>query len=711
MRFAVNPFFLLYFSSNFSSKFYYRLQDHLLGLSDLRTTSRSSNNDYHPVFNAWKASRRTAGRDASLITPGTQRPLSLANARLALFICQECAMDFIGAIWALNPVRTTAMLLVNIIRSLFPAFRGYSQALIVDELQTLIASGTFTWTRLLYLSFGELVRRFFEGLLEHFATKNETIVTESARFFVEYQQLEKRIRLDVPTLADPDVRDLLQESELFTRSFNGGGFGLLSPLDFVHVFALLTEIASHLFLIYSLTSSTTHVGILMFSVISAMLPYLLAWCHNPHDLGDSQYSRREIRAADRQERMRNLAYSEAHRPEISLFGLGDWILKSWSRARSIVLESERLRQTSDFSLFLNTNFSDLVIVLQNVPYAILLRSPAASLGSLTLYRTSVQSLVYALRSLLATTRMAFQGIFLMSAFSAAMKLKPILQPKEDEIVKYKTAQGGASIHVKELSFTYPGCAEPALRNVSLDLEPGESLAIVGHNGSGKSTLAKILLRVIDFDKGTLMVNGVDIRRYNPDDYHHHLTAVFQGFSKFNFTIQKNVGLGNVDKINHRPTIEQAMRLAEANAMVDSLPSGLETKLQTPGFESIPYPGNNVTLSHLHGLSGGEWQRIAIARAFMRASEPDVDLMIFDEPTSSLDPHAQNSIFDNIDKLSKSLDGERIKTVIYITHRLPTARRADKIAMMENGTITEFGTHQELMRKDAAYANLYRASLC
>jgi len=441
-----------------------------------------------------------------------------------------------------------------------------------------------------------------------------------------------------------------------------------------------------------------------------MLPYLIAWCSNPHDLSDSQYSRREIQAADRQERMRNLAYSEAHRPEIVLFGLGDWILKSWSRARSIVLESEQLRQTSEFSLFLNTNFSDLIVVLQNVPYAILLRSPAASLGSLTLYRTSVQSLVYALRSLLATIRMAFQGIFLMSAFSAAMKLKPILQPDEDETVQYKSAQRGASIHVRGLSFTYPGCTEPALQNVSLDLEPGESLAVVGHNGSGKSTLAKILLRVIDFDKGTLMVNGVDIRRYNPDDYHHHLTAVFQGFSKFNFTIQKNVGLGNVDKINHRPTIEQAMRLAEANAMVDSLPSGLETKLQSPGFEPISYPGNNISLPHLHGLSGGEWQRIAIARAFMRATEPDVDLMVFDEPTSSLDPHAQNSIFDNIDKLSKSLDGERIKTVIYITHRLPTARRADKIAMMENGTITEFGTHQELMRKNAAYANLYRASI-
>lgn len=712
MRSAIN-----YFSSPFSSNMQYKLHDYLIDLieytRDFKTRAnlfKPSGDDQDVVFNAWKASRRTVGQNGLPVTPGGQRALTLANARLALLICQECAVDFIGAIWALNPVRTATMLLVNIIRSLFPAFRGYSQALIVDELQALIASGNYTWTRLLSLSLTELVRRLLEGLLEHFAAKNDTIVMESARFYVEYQQLEKRIRLDVPTLADPDVRDLLQESELFTRSFSGGGFGLLSPLDFVHIFALMTEIASHLFLIYSLTSGTTHVGILLFSVISALLPTVLACCGNSHSLGDSQYSRQEIRAADRQERMRNLAYNDAHRPEIALFGLGEWILKSWSRARKIVLESEQPRRASEFSFFVDVNFSDLVNVLQNVPYAILLRSPSASLGSLTLYRTSIQSVIYTSRSLVATIRMAFQGIFLMSAFSASMRLKPRLEPKEDETLRYKSTQNGAGFQVRGLSLTYPGCSEPALRNVNFDLAPGESLAIVGHNGSGKSTLAKVLLRIIDFDQGTLMVNGIDIRRYNPDDYHHHQTAVFQGFSKFNFTVKKNVGLGNVDKINHRPTIEQAIRLAEAHVITDSLPRGLQTKLQSPGFESIPYPGNNFSTPHLHGLSGGEWQRIAIARAFARASEPDVDLMIFDEPTSSLDPHAQNSIFDNIEKLSRSPTGERIKTIIYITHRLPTARRADKIAMMENGTIVEFGTHQDLMRNNAAYANLYRASI-
>jgi ABC-type multidrug transport system fused ATPase/permease subunit len=124
------------------------------------------------------------------------------------------------------------------------------------------------------------------------------------------------------------------------------------------------------------------------------------------------------------------------------------------------------------------------------------------------------------------------------------------------------------------------------------------------NITGKSTLAKILLRIIEFDEGLLQVNGVDIRRYNPDDYHRHLTAVFQNFSKFNFSAKKNVGLGNVEKLGSRPAIEKAIQLAEANAIIESLPHGLRTILDTPGFESVSYPGMPSSSQH-HGLSGGE----------------------------------------------------------------------------------------------------------
>ncbi|RDB20513.1 Subtilin transport ATP-binding protein SpaT [Hypsizygus marmoreus] len=679
----------------------------------LSTSRRPARKGPETIYDAWLASRTLPGHKDSYLVAGAQRQLSLANARLAFCtILQECVFDFFKKLWGLNPVRTTLMMSLNIVRSLFPAFRGYSQAMIIDELQSLIASGSFTWSRLVCLISTELLRRIVEGLLDSFAFSNENVVLDSARFFVEYQQLEQRVRLDVPTLADPIVRDLLQESDLFARSFSGGGFGLLSPLDFVRILSLTTEIISHILLVISLTRGATHLGVLLLSVFSATLPFLATWFSFASHQAEHPFNAREARAAERHERMRNLAYSDVHRPEIALFGLGDWILKSWTNARKIVLSSEQPSTLRDSSLLSQLNLSDFMFALQNIPLVLLMQSSSASLGSLTLYRSSIQSVVFACGNLIRTTKMAFQGIFLMSAFCASMKLKPRLQPKDEDMVAYNPLPGGVSIEVSGLSYTYPGSSEPALKNINLSVAHGESLAIVGFNGSGKSTLAKVLLRILDFDRGTLQVNGVDIRRYHPDEYHRHLTAVFQGFSKFNATVKENVGLGHVVRMAQRSAVEKAIHLAEADAIVESLPHGLRTILETPGFETVSYPGmsNHLPTAQNHGLSGGEWQRIAIARAFMRASQPEVDLLLFDEPTSSLDAYAQNQIFDTIDKISRSPSGAKTKSVIFITHRLSTARRADKVAMMENGTISEFGTHQELIQRNGSYAALYRASI-
>ncbi|KAJ7667692.1 P-loop containing nucleoside triphosphate hydrolase protein [Mycena polygramma] len=677
------------------------------------TTSEKVSVTPQSAYNAWLASRILPGGER--LVPGAHRKFSLFNVQLAYLILRTSAFDFFSHIFSLHPVRTMLMMALNIVRSIFPAFRGYSQALIIDELQSLVISGNFTWSRLLHLVATELVRRIFESVLDTFAASNETVVMDSARFYVEYVQMEQRIRLDIPTLADPVVRDLLQESDLFARSFSGSGFGLLSPLDFIHIISLVTELVSHVLLILSLTGGATHYGVLLLSIFSATLPLFVTWfgCPQPHS--ETLYTPREARAADRQEKMRNLAYNDAHRPEIELYGLGPWILKTWASARKVVLDSEN-ENLRDSSLVSKLNFSDVLFALQNcsmyIPLVLLLQTSSASLGSLTLYRSSIQSVILTSRNLLATSRMVFQGIFFMSAFCAGMNLKPQLQPNEEDTLCYRPSPNGASITARGLSYTYPGCSEPALKDVNFTLQPGETLAIVGYNGSGKSTLAKIVLRIMDHDLGSLLINGHDIRRYDPGDYHQHLTAVFQGFSKFNTTVRENVGLGRVEKMRSRTSIETAIHLAEADGVVNSLPYGIRTLLETPGFESMSYSGCAPS-SRQHGLSGGEWQRLSIARAFMRANEPQVDLLLFDEPatTSSLDAHAQNQIFDTIDKLSRSpITGERIKSCIFITHRLSTARRADKVALMKDGTISEFGTHDELLQRDGAYAALYRASV-
>ncbi|KAG1715966.1 hypothetical protein ID866_1190 [Astraeus odoratus] len=575
------------------------------------------------LLQAWLASRvlpdLSYGRRGTYLIPGAQRPINETNIRLALTISRACVFDLVKALWGLHPVRTTLMMVLHIIRAFFPAFRGYSQAMIVDELQTLLSSGCFSWARFLRLLVAEICRRAAETAIDSFAvdlrTSNETIVQESARFYVEYQQIAQRLRLDIPTLADPVIHDCLQESDLFVRSFNGmGGFGLLSPFDFIQVLALVSELGSHLLVLLSLTGGSANMGTLLLSILSAFFPIFMSRWSSAHAVSESACTTEEARTAERQERLRNLAYNDSHRPEVLLFGLGPWILQSWANTRRAMMYHDRMSPSSQLTLpqLLNQiNVSDLLFAIQNIPLLLMFQTSSASLGSLALYRSSIQAVVFTFGNLLTTARMAFQSIFLMGAFCAAMNIHPKLEPSEEEITNYPSLPSGMRIEARDLSYTYPGSKEPALKDVSFTLEAGESLAIVGCNGSGKSTLAKVLLRIIDFDQGDLAVNCVDIRHLSPAEYHRHVTTVFQGFSKYNSTLRENVGLGYVQKLQSQSAVSRAIHLGGADSFVDSLPNGLKTKLDASGFDGMPYTTYSGTASHglssrqHHGLSGGE----------------------------------------------------------------------------------------------------------
>ncbi|KAH8106134.1 P-loop containing nucleoside triphosphate hydrolase protein [Cristinia sonorae] len=692
---------------------------------------------HKPLHDVWLASRSCSNQHR-LLAPGAQRPFSIHNIKLAYAIVTRCAFQFAALLWNLHPLRVLLMVALDLFRGVFPAFRGYSQALIIDELQTLISSGNYTWERLVRLLLVELGRVLVESLIDTFATTNENIVQNSARYVMEYKQMEQRVRMDIPALSDPVVRDLFHESDLFVRSCSGvSSFGLLSPFDFIRILSLVSELASHALVLYALSRTGGHRWLLAFSIISTVLPLLLPWMGHHRAYFNDFHIHQEARTAAKQERMRALAHSDPYRPEVILFGLGPWILQSWANARRRMLGIEHAQSMADMklsSIFLSgVNIPGILTSLQNIPLVIALQSSSASLGSLSLYRNSVQCFLFAARNLVTTVQMAFQSIFLLGAFSAAMEMEPRMQPKKGFALPYRSLPKGMKLEARNLSYHYPGSKTPALSHVNFTLEAGETLAIVGLNGSGKSTLANILLRIAEFDGGELLVNDVDIRRYHPTEYHQHVTAVFQGFSKFNASVKENIGVGYVPDIGHHAAIERAADLAGAAGIVCSLPKGLKTTLDS-GFDpttATAAPGATGPIntgSHdgcggyhprtRHGLSGGEWQRIAISRAFMRAHRPEVQLLVFDEPTSSLDAHAQNRVFDTVEKLSRSGSGGpgaigtggRTKTVVFITHRLSTARRADKIAMMEHGTITEFGTHQELLQRNGSYAALYRASV-
>ncbi|KZT71596.1 P-loop containing nucleoside triphosphate hydrolase protein [Daedalea quercina L-15889] len=672
----------------------------------------------HPqgIYALWAASRKSS-RAGEAIGPGAHRPFSVRTLSFAFDLIRLCVADLLLVLWSLHPWRSVLLIILELVRGVFPAFRGYSQALLINELQALITSNNFTWTCITRHIAVEFSRLALEAIIDAVATENENVVYGSAKYALEYRQMEKRLKLDLPTLADPEIRDLFRESDLFVRSFGGmSSFGLFSTFDFMRILTSISELISHALVLSSLTFNRPHLTAFCFSVLTSLLPLILRSARAHGSYVDEAADPQGTRAIHKQEKMRHLAQSESYRQELIFFGLGPWILQGWAKARRIVLGLERQQTEGNLSLrsLVSINLSSLTSFVQNVPLVLLYQSPSASLGLFTLYQTSVQAIIFTTANLIHSIRMAYQGVFLMGAFCAAMEIQPVLQPRGRD-APIKSSGKGMRLDVKNLTYTYPGCESPVLRNVSLTVEAGETVAIVGFNGSGKSTLAKILLRMYDFDSGDILVNGVNIKQYAPEDYHSRCTAVFQDFAKYSGSAQENIGVGCIDKMRCAHTLDMAMRLAGAKETVCSLPKGLQTKLDIAGqdsgsFDSGHFIQGNGPAYGCHGLSGGEWQRIAISRAFMRADRPEVELLVFDEPTSSLDAHAQKRIFDSIEKICRSASSERKKSVIFITHRLSTARRADKIAMMESGTICEFGTHQELLSRDGQYAALYRASI-
>ncbi len=237
---------------------------------------------------------------------------------------------------------------------------------------------------------------------------------------------------------------------------------------------------------------------------------------------------------------------------------------------------------------------------------------------------------------------------------------------------------------ENVSFKYKGQESYALKNVNITISQGEKLAVVGLNGAGKTTFIKLLLRLYDVTEGRILINGVDVREYDRADYFSLFAPAFQDVMVFAFPMSENVSMKepfNTDK----EQAEKMLRSAGLGEKIDSLEKGVDTELL------------KVLYDDGVDLSGGEKQKLALARALYK----DTDVVVLDEPTAALDALAEYRLYQSFDGL---IGG---KTAVYISHRLSSTRFCDRVAMFAKGELLETGTHDELMEKNGAYAEMFR----
>jgi ABC-type multidrug transport system fused ATPase/permease subunit len=260
--------------------------------------------------------------------------------------------------------------------------------------------------------------------------------------------------------------------------------------------------------------------------------------------------------------------------------------------------------------------------------------------------------------------------------------QPISQPKG------KFTQGlipGDGIRFENVSFIYPGSNKLALDDVSFHIKPGDKLAIVGENGSGKTTLIKLLTRLYNPDKGRILLDGLDLHKWNLEVLQRRIGVIFQDFIRYQFTVGENIGVGDVARLEDKHLWQIAAEKGMALPLIKQLPESFQTQL------GKWFRGGQE-------LSGGQWQKIALSRAFMRSR---ADILVLDEPTAAMDAEAEFQIFDRLRSLTQN------QMAILISHRFSTVRMADKIMVLSDGKVVEQGTHEELLQAGGRYSHLFR----
>ncbi|HEY4781491.1 MAG TPA: ABC transporter ATP-binding protein [Chthoniobacterales bacterium] len=563
----------------------------------------------------------------------------------------------------------TAGLIARFVSSLLPIALLWVAKLIIDIVVHAVSSSQPVEPELWQLVMAEFALAAFAGFVVRMTDYLDTLLADRYVRFVSIQVMEHSASLDLQAYEDPVFYDHLERARVQATDR----------------LVMIQQIGRLLQLV--ITSATLSISILLFS---PWLLLLLVVVVVPAFLGESHFAFlgyaknfRQTPTRRQLDYLRMTAGSKEAAKEVKLFGLNQFLTARFKQfSDEIYFENARLAKDKFLAGSLLSTLSTLgyyaayaYIIYQAVQGRI-------SIGTLTFLSGAILQASSNLQQIFSTlSGIADQALFL-SDLLTFFRMQPTIRSKPNALPAPRPIKQG--FEFQNVSFQYPGNSDHlVLDRLSFQLEAGERVALVGENGQGKTTIVKLITRLYDPTHGRILLDGVDLRDYELVDLYREIGVIFQDFFRYEMTARENLAVGRIESAPDLPALRMAAEKSLADRVIDKLPRRYDQMLGRRFDEGVD-------------LSGGEWQKIALARAYLREAQ----LLILDEPTASLDARSEFEVFRRFAELTSG------KMALFVSHRLSTVRMADRILVLANGNIAEEGSHAELAALGGRYAEMF-----